>query len=163
MTPEELVRTTGIGPSKAVTLAAALELGRRLALPAAKPSDPIRRPADIAALVVPTLSRKRREHVLVVVLDRGSRPMRTVPISSGSVDRPLLPVREVLNAVLRCDGVAFALAHNHPSGDPSPSKEDVLVTQRIEDAAVAVGLKLLDHVIVAGGSWLSLRESGRVG
>jgi DNA repair protein RadC len=158
--PDELVRLAGIGAAKASSIAAALELARRIARYRRPAAEAVREPADLAALVVPELSRRTRERVLAVVLDRGHRPTRVVPISSGSVDRSLLPVREVLHAVLRCDGVAFALAHNHPAGDPSPSPEDLAATRRIQEAAPLVGLRLVDHLIVGDGSWLSLREAG---
>jgi DNA repair protein RadC len=157
--PDELVRLAGVGAAKASSVLAALELARRIARHRRAPAA-VRRPADLAALVVPELSRRARERVLVVVLDRGQRPTRVVPISIGSVDRSLLPVREVLHAVLRCDGVAFALAHNHPAGDPSPSPEDLAATRRVHEAAALVGLRLVDHLIVGDGSWLSLREAG---
>lgn len=158
--PEDLLGLAGIGVAKASSVLAALELARRIARQGRPWATRVRRPADLAALVIPELSHRPRERVLVVVLDRGGRPTRVVPLTSGSVDRSLLPVREVLHAVLRCDGVAFALAHNHPAGDPSPSQEDLATTQRVQEAAPLVGLRLVDHLIVGDGSWLSLRESG---
>jgi DNA repair protein RadC len=84
-----------------------------------------------------------------------------VPLSDGSVDRSLLPVREVLNAVLRNDGVAFALAHNHPSGDLTPSRQDRLATEAIALAAPVVGLRFLDHIIVTDAAWRNLPPSRR--
>jgi DNA repair protein RadC len=159
-TPDDLVRLPGVGVAKASGLVAALELARRLsqAHPSARPV--VRAPADLAALVRPELAGRLRERVLVVVLDRGGRADRVIPLSSGSADRSLLPVRDVLQAVLRCDGVAFALAHNHPAGDPSPSPQDLAATRRVQEAAPLVGLRFLDHLIVGEDSWFSLRESG---
>ncbi len=160
--PDDLVRIAGIGGAKASSVLAALELARRVARRRGPSASAVRRPADLAALVVPELSRLARERVLVVVLDGGHRPTRVVPLTSGSVDRSLLPVREVLHAVLRSDGVGFALAHNHPAGDPSPSEEDLAATRRVQAAAPLVGLRLVDRLIVADGSWLSLRGSGHL-
>jgi len=103
--------------------------------------------------------------VLVIVLDAGNRMLRLVTLTDGSVDRSLLPVREVLNAVLRNDGVAFGLAHNHPSGDPTPSAQDLRATAQVEEAARVVGLRFLDHLIVTNVSWSSSRRKaeGRSG
>jgi DNA repair protein RadC len=98
----------------------------------------------------------RRERVLVLVLDAGNRVQRVVALTEGSIDRSLLPVREVLNAVLRNDGVAFALAHNHPSGDLTPSSQDLRSTEAVALAAPIVGLRFLDHLIVTDSAWLNL-------
>jgi DNA repair protein RadC len=110
----------------------------------------------MAAIAQRELGNLRRERVLVVVLDAGNRLRRLVVLSDGSVDRSLLPVREVLNAVLRNDGVAFALAHNHPSGDLTPSPQDTRSTAQVVEAARIVGLRFLDHLIVTAQGWASL-------
>src|SRR6266540_1587063 len=107
----ELAALPGVGPTKAAALVAAFQLSRNLGgdlLP-----DTVRRPDDLAAIAQQELAGLRRERVLVLVLDAGNRVQRVVALTDGSVDRSLLPVREVLNAVLRNDGAAFALAHNH--------------------------------------------------
>ncbi len=117
---EELAALPGVGPTKAAALVAAFQLSRNLGgdlLP-----DTVRRPDDLAAIAQQELAGLRRERVLVLVLDAGNRVQRVVALTDGSIDRSLLPVREVLNAVLRNDGAAFALAHNHPSGDLTPSR-----------------------------------------
>jgi len=110
--------------------------------------------------VLPRLSGLRREEVIVIALDSGSRVLRVIPISAGSIDRALLPKRETLHAVPAVDGTRFALAHNHPSGDPSPSAQDLTLTRELREAARTVGLELVDHVIVGGRTWLSLAEAG---
>jgi DNA repair protein RadC len=96
-------------------------------------------------------------------MNSANKPIRTVQLSSGGADRCLLTVRDALSAVLRNDGVAFALAHNHPSGDPTPSPEDIRSTREIEAAAVGLGLRFVDHVIIAGADWSSMREAAYVG
>lgn len=140
-------------PAAAVeALIAAFELARR----AAQPQVPvlIRGSADVAAIAQRELNGLRREHVLVIACDAANRPLRTVVVALGAVDRAAVPVREILNAVLRCDGRAFALAHNHPCGDPEPSDADIEVTGRVAEAARVVGLRFLGHVVVAnGGDW----------
>ncbi|HZC99958.1 MAG TPA: DNA repair protein RadC [Actinomycetes bacterium] len=151
---EELAARPGVGRAKAAALLAAFQLGRNLgsgSVPAT-----VRRPDDLATFALRELAGLRRERVLVLVLDAGNRVQRVVALTDGSVDRSLLPVREVLNAVLRNDGVAFALAHNHPSGDLTPSRQDLLATEAVALAAPVVGLRFLDHLIVTDSAWLNL-------
>jgi DNA repair protein RadC len=155
---EELAAVPGVGAAKAAALAAAFQLGRNLGgdLP-----DAVRRPDDLAAIAQQELAGLRRERVLVLVLDAGNRVQRVVALTEGSVDRSLLPVREVLNAVLRNDGTAFALAHNHPSGDLTPSPQDLHSTEAVALAAPIVGLRFLDHLIVTDAAWLNLTPRRR--
>jgi DNA repair protein RadC len=153
--PEELTRSAGIGQTGAARLLAAFELAARAT------AAPINRVVDsaaaIAELVAPLLARERREKVLVLVADAANRVLRIVPVATGGLDSSPLPVREVLHAVLRYDGRAFALAHNHPSGDPTPSVYDRGATDAVGRAADAVGLRFLDHVVIGGSSWRSVR------
>jgi DNA repair protein RadC len=162
-TPEELAGRPGMGPAKTASVLAALKLAHYLG--AGEPRVIIRRPEDLATIAQRELGNLRRERVLVIVLDAGNRMLRLVTLTDGSVDRSLLPVREVLNAVLRNDGVAFGLAHNHPSGDPTPSAQDLRATAQVEEAARVVGLRFLDHLIVTNVSWSSSRRKaeGRSG
>lgn len=158
--PEELAAHRGMGTAKAAALLAALRLGRLVDSEA--PARLCRTAPDLAQLVRPRLSDLRQERTLVVVLDAGHRLRRIVTLTDGAMDRSLLPVREVLNAVLRNDGRAFAIAHNHPSGDLTPSAADVEATRAVAAGAQIVGLRFLDHIIVAGSNWLSLSEKGRL-
>lgn len=149
---EELAALPGVGPAKAAALVAAFQLSRNVGgdlLP-----DTVRRPDDLAAIAMQELAGLRRERVLVLVLDAGNRVQRVVSLTDGSIDRSLLPVREVLNAVLRNDGAAFALAHNHPSGDLTPSRLDLYATKAVAGAAPVVGLRFLDHLIVSDAGWV---------
>ena len=153
--PEELMRSPGVGPHEAVRLLAAFELAARVRkMPTGRVLDSS---AAVAELVVPLLGRERREKVVVLVTDAANRLLRVVPVATGGLDSSPLPVREVLHAVLRYDGRAFALAHNHPSGDPIPSVYDREATDTVGRAADAVGLRFLDHVVIAGSSWRSVR------
>ncbi len=153
--PEKIAEATSLPIAAAAVLAAALEVARRLE--EAPLPDVIRGPSDVAAIASRELGGLSRERVLVIICDTANRLLRTITVSDGAVDRSLIPVREILNAVLRCDGRAFALAHNHPRGNPEPSDADVAATQRISDAARIVGLRFLGHVVVAAGG-----ESRRV-
>ncbi len=152
--PEELASTAGMGIAKAAAVVAAFHLGARVAR-----SDDLavalRSAADVAAVALRELSGLRRERVLVVICDAGNRLQRTAIVAEGAMDRSMVPVREILNAVLRHDGRAFAVAHNHPSGDPTPSDADIEASRALSAAARVVGLRFLDHVVVAGDRWRS--------
>jgi DNA repair protein RadC len=150
--PEELAAYSGVGAAKAASLVAALHLASR----AARRSPelvPVKRPADLAAVAAEALAGARRERVVVLVLDSGQRLRQIVRVSEGAIDRSLFPIREILNAVLRHDGRAFAIAHSHPSGDATPSTHDQEATEAIAQAAQTVGLRFLDHLVVADGEW----------
>jgi DNA repair protein RadC len=152
--PEELAQRSGIGVAKAAAIVAAFRLGL---LANGKPEAGIlRTAADVASHVGPELARLRRERVVVLVCNNRHHVIRTVVLAEGSIDRSLLPVRDILNAVLRHDGRAVAVAHNHPSGDPTPSESDRTATAELAAAAQVVGLRFLDHVIVAGDEWRSV-------
>lgn len=150
--PEELAARRGIGAAKAAAVVAALQLGRRMD-DAVPPTDVLRRPADVAAIALRELRDLRRERVIVVVCDSANRVRRTVVVSEGSIDRSLVPVREILNAVLRHDGRAFALAHNHPDGDAAPSDADRKATTDVREAAKVSGVRFLGHVVVGADDW----------
>jgi DNA repair protein RadC len=156
--PEELAARTGIGLAKSAALVAAFELGRRTddETPAV-----LRCAEDVALVAKRELAGLRRERVLVLICDSANRLRRIVVVSDGSIDRSLVPIREVLNAVLRHDGRAFALAHNHPSGDPEPSDADLRATADLRNAADVVDLRFLGHVVVGNGKWEVIPISGR--
>lgn len=152
--PEELTALSGIAPEQAAALVSSFRLAR---LAASEPVPPsLRSAADVAAVATRELGSASRERAIVLVCDAANNLRQVVPVSEGGIDHAFLPVREILNAVLRHDGRAFALAHNHPSGDPRPSDADVCSTNKLHAAACVVGLRFLDHVIVAGANWSSL-------
>lgn len=152
--PEELAMRTGVGPAKACSLVAAFQLARRV--DGDEGLVALRSPADVARVARRELDGVRRERVLVLVCDAANRVRRAVVVSEGSVDRSLAPVREILNAVLRHDGRAFALAHNHPTGNPEPSGPDRRATDEVKDAATVAGLRFLGHVVVTGEGWRAI-------
>jgi DNA repair protein RadC len=149
--PAELTGVPGVGPAKAAAVAAAFELGRRATRQPARSS--VTSTGDLASVVVPVLRGQTRERLVLVVCDAGNRVVSCEVVSEGSAGRAPVPVREVVVAVLRRDGAAFALAHNHPGGDLSPSPADVAATTRVAEAARALGLRFLDHLIVTDNGW----------
>jgi len=156
---EDLLRVEGLGSAKTASLMAAFELGRRATV-GGEGLTAIAGPQDLVSLVGPQLIGRPQEEVLVVVMNTANRLIRTVALSRGGADRCLLTTRDALSAVLRNDGVAFALAHNHPSGNPTPSPEDIRASRAIGKGAADLGLRFLDHVIVAGSQWSSMKEQG---
>lgn len=151
--PEELATRTGVGPAKAAALVAAFQLSRRSVR-----SDPprLRAVEDVASIARGELANARRERLIVLVCDAGNRVQRVVTVSEGALDRSIVPLREILNAVLRHDGRAFAIAHNHPSGTAEPSEADRRATDLVKAAAKTVGLRFLGHVVVTAHDWRAI-------
>lgn len=152
-TPHELVGLFGIGPAKAARVAAAFQLARRSQSDEQPTRRKVRVTADIAECVLPLLRGLRHERVVVVVCDAAGTVLRTVRLTEGATDRSLIPVRDVLSVVLASGGVSFGVAHNHPTGNPAPSTSDRNATARLAEAAQAVGLRFLDHVVVTENGW----------
>lgn len=151
---EELSQVPGMGIAKAGAVVAALRLGQLVDHAQQRPV--LRSSADTAVVAQTHLRWLRRERVIVMVCDSQHAVRQVVTVSEGSVDRALLPVREILNAVIRHDGRTFAVAHNHPGGDPTPSTADELATMRLVAAAEIVGVRLLDHIIVTDDAWRAI-------
>jgi DNA repair protein RadC len=149
-TVAELSAVAGIGAAKASSLVAGFELARRASTE--RPRR-LRLTADIAEVAAPLLRGRARERLIVISCDAALRVLGTDRISDGGTDQTLFPLREIIVAVLRRDGRSFALAHNHPSGDATPSPEDVSATQATVRAATVTGLCFLDHVIVTETGW----------
>lgn len=149
--PEELARRAGIGPAKAATVIAAFHLGTRSRTTEAVPQ--LGAPADIARVALPLFAGARVERLLVLVCDAQNRLRHRAFVAEGAIDHVAVPVREILNTVLRHDGRAVAIAHNHPSGDPTPSPDDRRASTLLHHATHTVGLRFLDHVVIAGETW----------
>jgi len=154
---DELARHRGVGPAKACRLVSAFALAARTQ--GSVLGLPLRTSADIAAVAGPLIGRSRVEKVLLLVADSQHRLSRLLVVAQGGATGCSLPVREVLSLVLRHDGLAFGVAHNHPGGTPEASLEDRRVTARLQVAANEIGVKLLDHVIIAGQDWRSVTAS----
>jgi DNA repair protein RadC len=149
-TVAELAGVAGIGAAKASSLVAGFELARRAGTE--QPARLLGTP-DIAAVAAPLLHGRTRERLVVISCDAALRVLGADAVSDGAADQTLFPLREIIVAVLRRDGTGFALAHNHPSGDPTPSDEDLIATREVAAAAVTAGLRFLDHIVVTEAGW----------
>ena len=130
----ELIAVRGIGPAKAVELKAALELGRRLLAAQADDRPRIASPQDAAGLLLPEMSLLEQEHLRVILLDTRNRVLRMSTVYVGSLNTSVVRVGELFRAAIRDNAAALIVAHNHPSGDPAPSPEDIQVTRQIVSA-----------------------------
>jgi len=155
--PEELARVNGVGTAKASRLVAAFAIGSRLESVASWPI--LRTSDDIAREAAKLIGQSRVEQVVVLVADGANRMKRAEIMATGSAKSCPVPVREVLATVLRHDGVAFAVAHNHPGGELALTEADIKATRALQEAASVVGVRFLDHVMVVGSTWRSAKSS----
>jgi DNA repair protein RadC len=158
--PSELAQVKGIGLAKAAQLLAAVELGRRIALEAMGEQPAITRPEDVYALLHHQLRDEKQEHVILLLLNTKNRVIQQSTLTKGTLDASLLHPREVFREAIRHSASSIILAHNHPSGDPTPSSEDIQMTNRLHQAGQLLGIDLLDHVILGDGRWVSLKAQG---
>jgi DNA repair protein RadC len=159
-----LERVSGVGTATAARLAAALELGRRAAAAAGESGDHIRGPADVFARMGPRLRSVLQEEFHALLLNSRHRVIREVLVTRGILDSALIHPREVFRPAVGEGAAGVILVHNHPSGDPTPSAEDRAVTRQLAEAGRAVGIPVLDHVVIGAGSYASLGEElGRIG
>ena len=159
--PKEITALPGFGPARAAALKAAFELGRRLS--AERPlTERLGNFRSALALVGPWLVGLKQETFVVLCLDNKQRLLRKEVVSRGIVNSSLVHPREVFAPAIREGAAGILVAHNHPSGDPDPSDEDLAVTKRLEEAGRLLGIRLMDHIIVARSRSISLREMGAV-
>ncbi|MDR0434810.1 MAG: DNA repair protein RadC [Gracilibacteraceae bacterium] len=156
----ELINTRGVGQAKAVLILAALELGRRAADDAEiKEKAFIRQPADAVALLK-DMRDLDREHFRVLTLNTKNMVLGIETVSVGTLNTSVVHPRECFKPALRRGANAVILAHNHPSGDPSPSNQDIEITQRLVECGKILGINVLDHIIIGDKNFISLKESG---
>ncbi|GMV65593.1 MAG: UPF0758 protein [Candidatus Hinthialibacteria bacterium] len=157
--PSELAKVKGIHQATAIRIKAALNLGLRLSMPSDERTA-INSPADAAALVQAEMSLLEKEHLRTILLDRRNRVLEIVEVYQGSVNSSQVRVGEVFQAAISRHASALILIHNHPSGDPTPSPDDVAVTRAIVQAGKLLDIDLLDHLVIGQGKWVSLKERG---
>lgn len=156
----ELSGIRGLGPAKAATIAAAFELGRRRALEGGDERPLIASPEDIARLLQSELELLPQEEFRLLALDTRHRLLASRMLSRGSVGSAQVRIAEAFREAVRRNAAAIAVAHNHPSGDPSPSPDDVETTRALEAGGDLLGIRVLDHVVIGHGRWISMRQSG---
>ena len=156
----DLCRRHGIGEAKAAALKAALEIGRRLLLTEHGQRFQIKSPSDAASLLMLEMSHLDQEHLRTVLLDTKNRVQTITTIYIGSLNASLIRVGEIFKAALKWNSAALIVVHNHPSGDPTPSPEDVLVTREIVQAGKLLDVDVLDHLVIGQGRFVSMRERG---
>jgi DNA repair protein RadC len=150
----------GLGPAKAASLCAAFELARRIVDQPLDRGRPIRSPIDVQRHFRPRIQGLQRESFHVLMLDGRHRMIAIEEVSVGTLTASLVHPREVFREAIRHAAAAIVLVHNHPSGDPTPSSEDRSVTRRLGTAGRLLGIRVLDHVIVAEGGYFSFQEAG---
>ncbi len=157
---EEICALKGVGPAKAVQIKAALELGRRLVIEAPEERPRITSPADAANLIMLDMSLLEQEEFWVLLLDTRNHVVDVVRLYQGSVNSSLIRVAEVFREAIKRNCAAIIVAHNHPSGDPTPSPEDVRITRQIDEAGRLLDIELLDHLIIGHQRFVSMKERG---
>ncbi|PLX99935.1 MAG: hypothetical protein C0624_12945 [Desulfuromonas sp.] len=156
----ELCQLKGIGPAKAAEIQAAFELGRRLMSIPLTSGAQLRSAADVFNHLHARLRPLKKERFMILLLDCKHRVLRDVTISEGSLTASIVHPREVFQPVIRESAAAVILAHNHPSGDPAPSPEDITLTRRLHQAGELMGVRILDHVIIGAHRYASLADLG---
>lgn len=158
---EEIRKTRGIGEVKAITIKAGLEMGRRFAASSSgqTASVPIRVSEDAAKIYMPQMKNMRKETFRVALLNTKNRITKTVTISEGGLASAVVEPREVFNPAIRESASGVILLHNHPSGDPSPSDDDINLTRRLSAAGKLMNIKILDHIIIGDGGYYSFADN----
>jgi DNA repair protein RadC len=156
----DLCGVHGMGEAKSATLKAALEIGRRLLLTEHEQRFQIKSPGDAAGLLMLEMSHLDQEHLRTVLLDTKNRVQTISTIYIGSLNASLIRVGEIFKEALKRNSAALIVVHNHPSGDPTPSPEDVLVTREIVAAGKLLDVDVLDHLVIGHGRFVSMREKG---
>jgi len=158
--PSELTTVKGIGSAKAAILSAAFELVRRIQSRKDADRPLFKRSSDVAGHYLPLMRDLRKEVFKVLLLNRANRFIKEVFISEGTLDASVVHPRDVFREALLEPAAAIILIHNHPSGNPSPSDEDLRITKQLVDAGRLLGIKVYDHIILAGESYRSLADEG---
>jgi DNA repair protein RadC len=159
---DDLRSLPGIGPARAAQVLAAVELGRRTLTRAGRQRVQITTPRTAAELLLPLYGNRSVEQFGVVLLDTRHRVLRTTVVSVGTLDASIVHPREIFREATAAGAAALVLFHNHPSGDPEPSPDDVKLTQRLIAAGVLMGIDVIDHVILGDVRYCSLREKGYI-
>jgi DNA repair protein RadC len=160
--PDELAQVDGIGRARSAQILAALELGRRTLMRAPNARVRIRNPGDAAAYLLPLFGSRPTEQFGIVLLDSKHRVARTAILASGTLNSSIVEPREVFREATLGSAAAIIVFHNHPSGDPTPSHEDVELTRRLAAAGELMGIDVVDHVVLGDSRYCSFKEMGQL-
>lgn len=156
----ELCEQPGIGPAKAAEIQALFQIARHFSDQRLQPGQAYRSSQDAFAHFHERLCDYRKELFLALLLDSKNRLIKEVQISEGSLNASIVHPREVFAPALRASAAAMLFIHNHPSGDPDPSREDLEITRRLQQAGEIMGVRVLDHIIIGNGTYVSLADRG---
>lgn len=161
VTPVQALSTLpGMNPTKAVRVHAAFELGRRLMASTTDKPRQITSPASAAAILMPDMMLLEQEHMRLILLNTRNEIISTPTLYKGSLNTAVVRVAEVFKDAIRQNAAGLIVSHNHPSGDPAPSPEDIHLTRTIVDAGKLLGIQVLDHIIIGRQRYVSLKEKG---
>jgi len=158
----ELIKKKGIGQSKASRLKAAFELGKRLTEFAPAKKSVLRSPVHAVDYMKSRLKLKKQEVFLVIMLDVKSQVIKVEEISRGGLAKSIVHPREVFKTAIRASAAGIILGHNHPSGNPTASPEDINITNKLIEAGNIIGIKVIDHLIIGDCNYISMREEGLI-
>jgi len=158
----DLARVAGIGSAKAAQVLAALELGRRTLAHAPSARVQLLTPNDAARYLIPAFGSRPVEQFGIVLLDTKHRVLRTTIVASGTLNSTVVEPRDVFREAVLAGAAAVVLFHNHPSGDPTPSPDDVELTRRLRAAGTLMGIDVVDHIVLGDTRYCSLKEAGRL-
>lgn len=155
---EELKSIKGIGSAKASQIKAALELGRRLKTFKGEDKIYIKTPEDAALLVMEDMRHLKKECLKIILLNIKNMVISVKDVSVGSINSSIVHPREIFVEAIKTSSASIIICHNHPSGDPTPSQEDINITKRIYEAGRIIGIDLIDHIVIGDGRYISLKE-----
>jgi len=156
----ELCKVRGIGPARAAQIKASLAIAKRFSTISVRPSQQFKCSKDIFDHFHERLREKKQEIFFIILLDNKNRIIKELDISKGSLTSSIVHPREVFNPAIKESAVSVIFVHNHPSGDPEPSKEDIQMTRRLLEVGDVVGIKVLDHIIIGNECFVSLKDKG---
>lgn len=160
LSPGEICKLKGVGIAKAVSVAAAVEIGKRMAAADRADKPVVRSPQDVADIMMPRLRYEKKEKFVVLLLSTKNHVLASPVISVGTLNASLVHPREVFREAITNNAASVILVHNHPSGDPAPSVEDIALTEKMAEAGCLLDISVRDHIIIGDGKYVSLKETG---
>lgn len=157
---KELVQVKGVGKVKAIQLLCVAELSKRLARQTRSPSSKLTCPCEVADYFMAEMRSLETEHLYAAFMDAGGRILHDQIVFKGTIQSSLANPREILRLALKYDTAHYVVLHNHPSGDPEPSVEDIQMTRQLREASGLIGIPLMDHIIIGDNQYISLKERG---